>query len=226
MIRSTIRAGTGALLSIAIFAPAAAADATLTGTKFITPAHTQSSEMDKNHPRVRLASGVPFADVLKSAQSHPNAYIGEVWISELLSDDALTSQQQARTLYARAQHRWKKSSNRVGAWQDFSQFTKLYPDDLYATNAGIEARYVETEITRIETRMEELQTLSAWFADAWALGLRDEAAARYKRSGFLPEPVEIDQLKAAGYICDAPSSGVPKGYTAVTQEAQTLYWCG
>lgn len=220
MIRSTICAGTAALLSMSLFMPAAQAEASFGVADYLTVDTNKSrlapsSVQDPSDPE-------SFADLIASAQNHQNVYIGEIWLSQLLEDPSLTTEQQARTLYARAQHRWKKSSNKIGAWRDFTEFTERFPDDRYARNAGIEAGYVRTEIERVEIRMEELQTLSAWFEDAWVLGMRDEAATRYKRSGFLPSPSELERLQEAGYVCSSRAAG----YKLVTSEIPNLYWCG
>ena len=207
---------------MSLLMPAAMADAPLRVTEFLSVEKHRLAA----HPKPSLAAGATLADVLTAASAHPNVYTGEEWFTELLADKTLTQKQHARALYARAQHRWKKSSNRIGAWQDFTEFTKRHAQDPYANNARIEAGYVKTEIDRIETRMQELQTLSVWFEHAWQLGMRDEAAGRYKRSGFAPEPQEIQQLQAAGYICVAEAGSAPIGDTRVTSEHPNLYWCG
>ena len=177
-------------------------------------------------PKPNLSAGEDFAEILTAATDHPNVYTGEAWLSELLEDPSLTPKQHARALYARAQHRWKKSSNRLGAWQDFTEFAERHPTDPYANNARIEAGYVKIEIDRIKKRMQSLQTLSVWFEDAWQLGMRAEAAVRYQRSGFRPEPQEIQQLHAAGYICLVPAQSDARQDTRVTVADANLTWCG
>ena len=221
MIRSTICAGTAGLLSMTCIMPTALAEAPLNVAEFMMVERDRAAI----HPKPALSKGASYEDVLTAASNHPNAYAGEDWITELLEDEALQPQHRPRVLYARAQHRWKKSSNRIGAWQDFTRFTELYPDDLYAKNAGIEAGYVKSEIDRIKARMEELQTLSIWFEDAWLLGMRDEAAGRYKRSGFTPEPREVEQLRAAGYVCNSAPENPPATLVPVAMDNSNLYWC-
>ena len=220
MIKSTICAGTAALLSMSFIMPAAQAEAPLWAADYLS-VDSAKTRLATN-PVPGAMKDAPFADRLEAAQKHPNVYAGEVWLTQLLGEPALSAEQQARVLYARAQHRWKKSSNKLGAFEDFTEFTKRFPDDRYARNAGIEAGYVRTEIDRVEIRMDELQTLSAWFEDAWVLGMRDEAATRYKRSGFLPEPSELARLQEAGYVCGSSAAGAKQ----VSSDAPNLYWCG
>lgn len=217
MIRSAVCAGTAALLCMSFIMPAAMADAPLMSVQ-------QSRLSAPAKPDV--SKGDAFADVLAAAQNHPNVYTGETWLTELLQEPTLTEKQHARALYARAQHRWKKSSNRIGAWQDFTEFTKRHPSDPYARNAGIEAGYVKIEIDRIEKRMQDLQTLSVWFEDAWLLGKHAEAAGRYQRSGLEPEPQEIEQLHAAGYICLLSTETKVREETRVTLASAEMTWCG
>ena len=205
---------------MSIFMPAAQAEAPLWVADYLSVDRAKNRLATRPFPGA--TKGASFADRLEAAQKHPNVYVGEVWLTQLLGDPSLSTEQQARALYARAQHRWKKSSNRLGAFEDFTDFTKLFPEDRYARNAGIEAGYVRMEIDRVEIRMEELQTLSAWFDDAWILGMRDEAATRYKRSGFQPEPSEMDRLLEAGYVCDSRASGDKQ----LSSAAPDLYWCG
>ena len=221
MIRSAICAGTAALLSVSVAAPAAMAGAPLQLNQFITAGKHRLDTQSKSP----VLSGAAVAEAIEAATNQPNVYTGEQQLSALLENPSLTKKQHARVLYARAQHRWKKSSNRIGAWQDFTDFTKLHPDDPYATNAGIEAGYVKIEIDRIERRMQELQTLSIWFEDAWQLGKRTEAAGRYQRSGFAPEPQELEQLQAAGYICLVPLESASADDTRVTSTQPDLHWC-
>ncbi len=221
MIRSTICAGTAGLLSMMMIMPAALAEAPRQASEILIV----ERERPETYPKPKLSSGAAVEDVLKIAENHPNAYVGEAWISELLEEPSLTPKQHARILYARAQHRWKKSSNRIGAWQDFTRFTELYPDDIYANNAGIEAEYVQIEIGRIEARMAELQPLSLWFEDSWLLGKRDEAAGQYQRSGLVPEPHEVELLLAAGYVCSEGRSQGSSDYQRVIPSDPNLYWC-
>lgn len=224
MMRSTLCAGTAGLLSLCLL-PAAVAETNFQTVAYVSADFTGTNSRLAPLEKPKLSDSTNYQVVLKAAQNHPNVYVGEAWMTELLSDEALTPDEHARVLYARAQHRWKKSSNKIGAREDFTTFTELYPDDLYARNAGIEAGYVSTEIGYVEARMEELQTFSDWFDDAWALGLRAEAAGRYKRSGFLPEPYELELLQAAGYICDSSQNAPPNGFNPVSEEAPNLHWC-
>lgn len=210
MIRSALCAGAAGMLSAVCFVSSASAEASM------NPVETAASTS---------AEGVSYQKVLKEADSHANVYAGEAMLTQLLNDPSLTPKQHARVLYARAQHRWKKSSDKVGAFEDFTRFTELYPEDRYANNAGIEAGYVSDEIVIIEARMEELQTLSAWFEDAWVLGMRGDAAVRYKRSGLEPEPGEITRFQQTGYICEMGEGESGKGYRPVTPQMPNLYWC-
>ena len=225
MKRSTLRAGAAGLLSISLLGSVATAESSLDAAVFVETQRGAGAGKFATYPKPDLSGETTYKDVLKAAENHPNVYIGETWITELLNDKSLTPKQHARVLYARAQHRWKKSSNKVGAWQDFTKFTELYPEDIYARNAGIEAGYVNTEIGYINARMEHLQTLSDWFDDSWQLGKRAEAAARYKRSGFVPEPEELKVLQAAGYVCESGVRGAPSGYNPVSSDASNLHWC-
>lgn len=221
----SIRWGTAGLC-LTFLLPVAVAEAPLDSAMLVGANRIAAYEDSALYPKPELSAEASFTDLLQAAKDHPNAYIGEQWLTELLEDDALTEQQHAQTLYARAQHRWKKSSNKIGAFEDFTSFTELYPEDRYANNAGIEAGYVNDQIVHIEARMENLQTLSQWFEDAWQLGQRDYAAARFKRSGLAPEPEEIARFRQAGYICDFEEGEVPEGYGRVTSETPNLYWCG
>lgn len=229
MFRATICAGTAGLLSLGFVSQAAVAEAPLESAEFVSSERSRTSISLASFPgefsKLKLSESVSYADVLSSAENHPNVFVGEALITELLNDTSLTPDEHARVLYARAQHRWKKSSNKVGAWEDFTQFAKLYPEDPYATNAGIEAGYVSDQISYIETQMDQLQTLSEWFEDAWELGERDYIVERFKRSGLTPEPAEIALLQSAGLICENDINSRQNSATPVSVEAPDLYWC-
>ena len=176
-------------------------------------------------PVVEAMGEAQFAAALRGAKAETDPYSGERKLTRLVNNEGLAPDQRARALYARATQRWKKTYDKVGAKSDFDEYVRLYPSATFANNARIEAGYVQTELRAAESRLQTLQTLRDWFDDTWALGKRDEAAARYKRSGLTPEPHQLYALRASGYICSGSGAKKVHNYGPLTSELQTLYWC-
>lgn len=166
-----------------------------------------------------------FVAQLKAAKADTNPFSGEQKLTELIEYPAITPDQHARALYARATQRWKKTHDKPGAQSDFREYIEKYPSGTFTTNAGYEVLYVEAEMAAAESRLLTLQTLRAWFDDTWALGKRDEAANRYRRSGLTPEPHQLYQLRATGYVCQGAGNSKLHNYGPLTSEIQDLYWC-
>lgn len=176
-------------------------------------------------PVVEVMGESQFASALRGAKADVDPFSGERKLSQLVNNSALAPDQRARALYARAGQRWKKTFNKVGAKADFDEYARLYPSATFANNARIESGYVNTEIRASQSRLQGLQTLRDWFDDTWALGKRDEAASRYKRSGLTPEPHQTYQLRATGYFCQGTGNSKVHNYGPLTPEVQNLYWC-
>lgn len=170
-------------------------------------------------------SEAEFSAALQSAKSDTNPYYGEQKLTALVNNQAASPDQRARALYARAGQRWKKTGNKVGAKSDFDEYVRLYPTATFTNNARIESGYVQTEIRAAQSRLQTLQTLRDWFDDTWALGKKDEAVFRYKRSGLTPEPHQIYLLRSTGYLCENSGNSKLHNYGPLTSEIQNLYWC-
>ena len=166
-----------------------------------------------------------FASALESAKADPNPFAGEQKLTALIESKAVDAEKRSRALYARGLHRWKKISDKAGAKADFDKYVELYPAGTFTTNATYESGYVQAEIDAAQARLRTLQTLRAWFDDTWALGKRDEAAARYRRSGLTPEPHQLYALRSTGYVCEGSGNLKLHNYGPLTREIQDLYWC-
>lgn len=176
-------------------------------------------------PVVQSMSEAQFASALRSAEADANPYSGEQKLTQLVNNTSLTSDQRARALYARGSQRRTKSFDKIGAKADFDEFARLYPSSPYANNARIESGYVQTEMQDAQSRLRTLQTLPEWFDDTWSLGKRDEAAARYRRSGLTPDPHQVSALRATGFLCEGSGAKKVHNYGPLTADIQNLYWC-
>ena len=176
-------------------------------------------------PVIAPMTDVEFSAALESAKANPNPYSGEQKLTELIESKAIGEAQRGEALYARATHRWKKSTDKAGAKADFEKYLKLFPEGAFTKTATYEVLYVEAEIAEAETRLLTLQTLRAWFDDTWAIGQRDAAAARYRRSGLTPEPHQVYALRSTGYLCQGTGNSKLHNYGALTSDIQDLYWC-
>jgi len=185
----------------------------------------ETTEAPPPEPVVQAMSEAKFASALRGAKADVQPFSGEQKLTLLINNPGLAPDQRARALYARAGQRWKKTFDKAGAKSDFDEYARLYPSATFANNARIESGYVQTEISAAQSRLQGLQTLRAWFDDTWSLGKRDEAAARYKRSGLTPEPLQVYWLQATGYLCNGSGAKKLHNYGPVTPEIQNLYWC-
>ena len=174
---------------------------------------------------VEVMSETQFSSALRSANADTNPFSGEQKLTALVNNNALSADQRGRALYARAQLRWKKTFDKAGAKSDFDEYARLYPSATFANNSRIESGYVQTELSAAQSRLQGLQTLRDWFDDTWTLGKRDEAAARYRRSGLTPEPHQVYQLQSTGYLCQGSGAKKLHNYGPVTTEIQNLFWC-
>ena len=75
--------------------------------------------------------------------------------------------------------------------------------------------------------MDDLQTLSEWFEGAFALGLHEQAVARYRKAGISPPPDQIELMMAFGYLCE-DTPGAPKlhQFGPARPDLADLHWCG
>jgi len=176
-------------------------------------------------PPVTPMSAAQFDSALSAAKRNTDPFASEQSLTYLVDNPQLAADQRARALYARATQRWKKSGNKTGALADFDEFIRLYPSNAFARNARTERGYVQNEIAAIQRRMQGLQTLDQWFDDAWSIGERDKAAARYKLSGLSPEKHQAYAMERTGYICRG--SGAKPVYTVGPRHSHVnnLYWC-
>jgi len=184
----------------------------------------ETTEVEAPPPVVAM-SEAQFASALSAAKRDADPYAGEKKLTYLVQNNQLAADQRARALYARATQRWKKSSNKAGALADFDEFGRRYPSNTLANNARIERGYVQNEVTAIQRRMQGLQTLDQWFDDAWSLGERDKAAARYKKSGLSPEKHQAYAMERTGYICRGSGAKSVHNYGPRHSHVNNLYWC-
>ena len=166
-----------------------------------------------------------FAAALESAKADANPFSGEQKLTAIIDSKAVGEAQREQALYARATQRWKKTSDKAGAKADFDTYLQFYPSGAFTKTATYEVLYVEAEIAEAEARLLTLQTLRTWFDDTWALGDRDAAAARYRRSGLTPEPHQVYALRSTGYLCQGSGNSKLHNYGPLTSEIQDLYWC-
>lgn len=185
----------------------------------------ETAEPAPPQPVVEVMSEAQFSSALRGAKADVSPFSGERKLTLLVNNSALASDQRARALYARASQRWKKTFDKVGAKSDFDEYVRLYPSATFTNNARIESGYVQTEIHAAQSRLQSLQTLRDWFDDTWALGKKDEAASRYKRSGLTPEPHQVYQLRSTGFLCEGSGNSKLHNYGPLTSEIQNLYWC-
>ena len=178
-----------------------------------------------SEPVIVPMTDAEFSAALEGAKAAANPFSGEQQLTELVESKAVNAEQRAQSLYARATHRWKKTSDKAGAKVDFEEYIQLYPEGAFTKNAGYEVLYVDAEIAEAEARLLTLQTLRAWFDDTWALGRRDAAAARYRRSGITPEPHQVYALRSTGYLCQGTGNLKLHNYGPLTSDIQDLYWC-
>ena len=166
-----------------------------------------------------------FDAALKNAKASTDPYAGERTLTALIDQPGASADQKSRALYARATQRWKKTFDKAGAKSDFDKYVELYPDGVFTNNARYESGYVQNELQAARSRLQTVQTLRAWFDDNWVLGNRAEAASRYRRSGLTPEPHQVYQLRATGFICQNSGNLKVHNYGPLTPELQDLYWC-
>ena len=172
-----------------------------------------------------MMTEVEFSDALSEAKADSAPFSGERKLTTLIDSDRVTPDQRARALYARASLRWKKTFDKTGAKSDFDEYVRLYPTAQFAESARVEAGYVQTEIRGAQSRLQTLQTLRDWFDDTWSLGKREEAAMRYYRSGLTPEPHQVYQLRAMGFLCQGAGTKKVHNYGPITPDIRDLYWC-
>lgn len=176
-------------------------------------------------PVIVMMSDAEFDSALKAAKSDVAPFSSERKLTALIDSERATPEQRSCALYARAGVRWKKTQNKIAAKSDFDEYIRLYPDGVFTNNARIESGYVQNEITAVRSRLQTIQTLRDWFDDTWALGNWDEAAFRYRRSRLTPEPHQIYQLRATGFLCENTGNLKLHTYGPLTPEIQNLYWC-
>jgi len=176
-------------------------------------------------PVIIPMTAIEFDASLSDATADEAPYSGERKLTELVESPRVSPVQRAEALYARGHLRWKKTHDKIGAKADFDEYVQLYPSGAFTNNARYEAGYVDTEIHAAKMRLQTVQTLRDWFDDSWALGKREEAAARYKRSRLTPEPHQIYQLRATGFLCEGTGNSKLHNYGPLTPEIQNLFWC-
>lgn len=165
--------------------------------------------------------------LIGDAMSNENPLDYDAAVSALLERSDLTGYQRGRTLYERATRRWKDGMNKFGGVSDFEALLAMDPNHPFANNAKIELDWAKTEIGYIEKDMNDLQTIAEWFDGAFALGLRDEAVARYRKAGVSPTPEQVQLMKDFGYLCD-DLTGAPKLHQFGPERADLsdVHWCG
>lgn len=169
-----------------------------------------------------------FNAALASAKAYHNPYQAERQLSAILSRQDLTRDMRARALFERGSLRRQGAANMTGSIQDFDDMLRISSSHPLANNARIERGYAQEWIKQLEQfrRTGRLQTIAAWFDDAWRLGERDKAAARYRRSGLSPTAEQVTQLTQTGYLCKGSGAGgVLHKYGPPRSDLQTVFWC-
>ena len=158
-------------------------------------------------------------------RTNPQAY--DDALTGLLERDDLSSFMRGRILFERATRRWQDGMDKFGAVSDFEALLAMDPNHPFANNARIELGYAQTEIGYIEDDMDGLQTLSEWFEGAFALGLHDEAVARYRKAGISPPAEQVELMMAFGYLCeDVPGAPKLHQFGPERPDLARLHWCG
>ena len=176
-------------------------------------------------PVIVPMSEAEFSSALQSAKAATNPYSGERELSVLVDSPTVSPDQRSRALYARGTQRWKKTNDKAGAKSDFDEYVELYPAAAFTNNARLESGYVQAEIRAAQARLQTLQTLRDWFDDTWALGKKEEAVSRYRRSGLTPEPHQVYKLRSTGFLCEGMGNSKLHNYGPLTSEIQNLFWC-
>ena len=183
------------------------------------------------HPTAPLPSAMTessFNASLASAKAYRNPFQAERQLSAILARGDLNTDMRARALYERGSLRRQGASNKQGAVKDFGDMLRLAPSHSWARNARIEQGYAQNYIRQLEQyrRTGRLQTIAAWFEDAWVMGEHDKAVARYQRSGLSPTAGQITQLTDAGYLCKGNGAGGKLyKFGPMRGDLQNVYWC-
>ncbi len=169
-----------------------------------------------------------FNAALASAKAYRNPYQAERQLSAILARRDLNTDMRARALFERGSLRRQGAANMKGAIADFDEMLRLAPSHSWANNARIERGYAQDWIKQLEQfrRTGRLQTIAAWFDDAWMMGERDKAAARYQRSGLSPTAKQVTQLTQTGYLCKGSGAGgALHKYGPPRSDLQNMFWC-
>ena len=168
-----------------------------------------------------------YEALINQAKSHQNPVEYDRAVSAILERSDLTGFQRGRTLFERATRRWKDGMDKFGGVSDFEALLAMDPNHPFAANARIELDWAKTEIGYIEKEMSGLQTLAEWFDGAFALGLRDEAVARYRKAGISPTPEQVQLMKDFGYLCkDLPGAPKLHQFGPEREDLANVHWCG
>ena len=152
-----------------------------------------------------------FAPTLASAKSTRPATSAERRLTELLDNNTLTTDMQARALFARGSLRRLNGLNRRDAVKDFDKMLQIAPNHHLANNARIERGYLQNDIRLAAANRNSgrLLSIGQWFDDEWRQGDRAAAAKRYQTSGLSPTQAQTKLMMDAGYICRNGGSGGP-----------------
>ena len=168
-----------------------------------------------------------YESLMAQAKRNENPVAYDQALSAILERNDLTSFMRGRTLFERATRRWKDGMDKFGAVSDFEALLAMDPNHPFANNARIELGWAKEEIVRIEQGMNDLQTISEWFDGAFSLGLRDEAVARYRKSGISPTVAQVETMKSFGYLCDnIPGAPRLHHFGPERPDVSNVHWCG
>lgn len=166
-----------------------------------------------------------FDEAYALAEANLSPVSADQALSDLLTNQVLSSVQRAEILYLRAEKRRLGKLNLPGAISDYQQFLSLLPEDERAAMVEAHLSSMRIDIRAAEARQSRLQSIEAWFDDKVLLGGLPEAAARYRESQLTPTERQIYTLREAGYIC-ATGLGEPvHNFGDVPAYAQDLTWC-
>lgn len=160
-------------------------------------------------PKVTTMSEAGFRERMVIAKSTKPPSSAIEHFTKLIDSGELTQDMRIQALFERGSLRRGSGLNPGGALTDFDEVLALNPAHPLAPNARIERDYVANDLAAIHARRASgrLQTLAAWFDDAWLMGERDVAAKRYQTSGLSPTKRQVSLLISDSYICTSGGEG-------------------
>ena len=171
---------------------------------------------------------VAFQTELTLIDTNPSALSVDKQLTKLLARTDLTEDQRAMALLARGNKRLDMKLNIPGAIEDFDAFLALSPESPRTTTVNRRKLFATEEVEAAERRLAQLQNLTDWFDDKVLMGDIAAGAARYRKSGLTPNPLQLYLLRESGFVC-APIEEVGSEpvhrHGDVPEHVEGAVWC-